>query len=93
MVGGGGVGWGLPHLVLGGGGATPSSLGWKGVPYPVSHPDLGMGYSSVLTWKWGTPHWQDGVPPPPTSVDRLKILPSLILSDVSDNKQEDSPPV
>ena len=45
------------------------NLGW-GTPSPSSGP--GVGYSPVWT--------RDGVPPPrPQSVNRLKLLPSLIL--------------
>ena len=56
---------GYPHPDLGWG--TPISI--MGYPY-LSGP--GMGYPTVQTW--------DGVPPsPPASMDRLKLLPSLIL--------------
>ena len=51
-----------------------------GMRYPPPHPDLGMGYlpPPVQTWDWvPPPHLQGRVPP--TSVNRLKILPPLIL--------------
>ena len=62
-----GMGWGAPHL----------DLRWDTLPSP--HPDLG----------WGTPISRMGYPSPcldlgqgtspPTSVNRLEILPSPIL--------------
>ena len=56
----------LPILILDGG-TYPPSAGWG---TPLSRP--GMGYPlPIQTW--------DRVPPPPASVDRLKILASLIL--------------
>ena len=63
--------WGVPLV--------PSLQTWDGVPSvqtwgtpaPVQTCEWQMGYPPVQTWKWGTP--------PPTSVDRLKILPSPIL--------------
>ena len=55
-------------------------------PYGIHHQE-GWGYSSLAGWrypllaKWGYPllvRWGT-IPPPPAGVDRLKILPSLIL--------------
>ena len=68
--GGGGI---VPHPVLGGGGRVPHPVvAGKGVPHPV----LGGGYH-IQSWAGGYP----GYPRPDLgpSVDRLKILPSLIL--------------
>ena len=64
---------------------TPSSLGWGG---GTPCPDLGWGTPHVRTWDAVHPRpdlgwvplvqiW-DGVPPPPASVDRLKILPFVL---------------
>ena len=78
---------GLPHPVMGGypssDGGTPSSHG-GGTPGTPHHQDLGwvpplrpeMGYPPP---GMGYPHPQTWDRVPPTSVDRLKILPSLIL--------------
>ena len=77
------AGWGTPVQTWDG---IPPILTWDGVP-PIW---TWNGVPPVLTWD-GVPPLQtwDGVlphldlgwdtPPPPTSVDRLKILPSLIL--------------
>ena len=74
------------------GGGIPSSSGGRVVPHPVldgggvPHPvltggtpclDLGGG-TPLSRLGWGTPQTLDRVPLP-ASVDRLKILPSLIL--------------
>ena len=56
-------GWGTPHPDLGG---TPGGHLLAGVP-----PILTWGYPGWVSPGWGTP--------PPTGVDRLKTLPSLIL--------------
>ena len=68
---------GYPPPDLGWG--TPQSAGW-GTPSPSRpkwctqpHPDLGWRTPPCLDLGWGTPA------PPPTSVNRLKILPSIIL--------------
>ena len=57
-------GYPIPGL---GGYPVPCAGGTPGIPLPRP----GMGYPPTWTW--------DGVPPPPASVNRLKILPHVIL--------------
>ena len=73
------MGWGapLPRPEM----RYPSHLDVRwGTPYldlglgTPPHPDLGWSTPPYPDLRWGTP-----APPPPASVDRLKILPSLIL--------------
>ena len=70
---------------------TPPPQTWDGVP--PHHPDLAGVPPPPQTWDGIPPHHQDlagvpppppsrpgsGTPPPPASVNRLKILPSPIL--------------
>ena len=66
--------WGVPQV-------SPTIQTWLGYP-PPHHPDLAsVPPTPYLGWGISPPQTWDGVtpPPPPASVNRLKILPSPIL--------------